>query len=1742
MKGKTSSTAARLALAGTCVAFLVVLLLGLPAVAGATILEASATAATTTTSTTDVLMAGMTLTPGAGDYLAVFSTSVKATSASNIFVSIYVNGVQQAHTERRVFQESSIAGFEQPLMTYAHIAVGAGQAVEIKWRTDVANTITANARTLNLFPVASADVSQATATADATLNSSTYTLLNSMTLTPGAGTYLAVFSTSAQGVSGAVINASLFVGGTQVAHTERSQTQEPSIPQTSYVHAIIAKVVPTAGQAVEVRWNNTGTAGIITAHQRTLTLYKVNATDIFEATATADTTSTATTDALLASMTLTPGAENYLAFFSSSFFYGTISVSPVTFHSLYVNGVKVAQTERQPIHESSIDSTNIPVATNGVVSPGAGQAVEVRWRSSTADTRTAHERTFLLLKQATTTIGNGTDPASTTIAPSGPATMADAFTFATSFSTDSVTAVTVALAAGTSGGLSLVEITNDAGSTVYGSVANPADTQLITLATPISVTTTATQYKIRITPKTHASMPAPSGSSYAVTASISAWTGTNTQAGTDSAGTTVTIDNLSPANVTGAGATAGDAQVTVSWTNPGDVDFSNVVVLRNTATITDVPVEGSSPAVNATIGTSIVRYISNGTSFIDTGLTNGTPYFYRVFTKDSSGNYSATGVEVSATPVPAGAIAPRAGAQAGTTTTTLTINKPTGTVQNDVMIASIGFRLNSPGQNSTDIGITPPLGWTPVSGFGGVVFTNGRIDNPTATGNGLAVYYKVAGASEPASHTWTFFDNGPTWTTVGFQSAAGGIVSFSGVDTTTPIDRQEGRYTAALDQRTPSITTTVANTMLVASHTYATATTGPWTQNSGMTPTGVDIVASNQSTLMSYVLQAAAGATGQKQATPTPDDDQGNAHILALRPAPQCAAVADASYAAVSATSTAATVYWSSANPVLILRKSGGSVTDTPAGGTTYSAGNSIGSSTVVYSGSVAATSVLDTVAGRTTTDRYKVFAKTASPCYAPGLQVDASVPSGTAWSYAMASLSGNSMLKPGIVGNGTIYPSSMSSRIISLSTADGTRSWDPISSTGAIQGWLTWLPVGSASLKAVQTGTGSIGAGALSAVLPISPALTDTTKTILVFQAVPGNSATVIDSAVRCALTSTTTITCDREGTIGAVPIRWYTVEFSGNVKVQHLTGTDCDAVDGTSEISIPTPVQSMSRTFLLYSQKAQGGGHGSDDFRTVRLLNTSQVEIRELPAGCIAGYAYALQVVEHPGVSVTRGLVGSMAAGTSSVSVSSLSAVVPTKTMLLYSWRGDRYLAAMCSVMVRGEMNSATSLLFTRGDGAGAACDGLAIDDIAWERIEFTDGAVVQQVQAAMAAGVATADVSIASVDTTRTVAFSAGQYTGGQAAGEGSFSTDDIVGTMLGLHELTSSTNLRVTRGDTSGSARWTSYVVQFPLSGGAPLVFGGDQSGRVYSVDTTIGATNWGGTALTGADAFQAGVSAQVRAWSNAAFQAAYTDDVIFAATWNAIATSNKVFALGASNGAVLWTFQDAGNGVDYIAGQPWVDYARNRIYVASRAGSGGGQPSLWVIKTVDGEGVLKGQAMACPACTVANRHFETSPTLSYDGNTLYIGATDGTLYAINAGALTLKWTLDLGGAPAKISTAGFVWEDYTTAGRLYFVTADGNVRCVQDNGGSGSACTGWSVTTVAGAATPLLLNKLFVGANDGTVRQINLTNGTQDKQFPAAGSLDGTPLGAISTETGNEIFVGTNGGKIFKINLTSGALP
>jgi hypothetical protein len=212
-----------------------------------------------------------------------------------------------------------------------------------------------------------------------------------------------------------------------------------------------------------------------------------------------------------------------------------------------------------------------------------------------------------------------------------------------------------------------------------------------------------------------------------------------------------------------------------------------------------------------------------------------------------------------------GAIAFRSASSgsAGSGVLTLSIGKPAGTVQGDVMVASIAVRP----ETAT---ITPPSGWTLVR----------RLDNASSVANSLAVYYKVAGASEPSSYSWSLSTS---------TGSAGGIAAFSGVDTSNPIDIENGQNTpSGLSHATPSISTTVADAMLVASFGFSSSAT--WTPPTGMTeaydaasatvPNGA-----GEAVTAAYATQASAGATGTKTATASNDADVGNAHLLALRPA-----------------------------------------------------------------------------------------------------------------------------------------------------------------------------------------------------------------------------------------------------------------------------------------------------------------------------------------------------------------------------------------------------------------------------------------------------------------------------------------------------------------------------------------------------------------------------------------------------------------------------------------------------------------------------------------------------------------------------------------------------------------------------------------------------------------------------------------------------------------------------------------
>jgi hypothetical protein len=93
-----------------------------------------------------------------------------------------------------------------------------------------------------------------------------------------------------------------------------------------------------------------------------------------------------------------------------------------------------------------------------------------------------------------TTLGTGTDTASTTLSPGGTATTSDTFTLVTSYGSDSISDVTVTFADSTATSTSLVEITNNAGTTVYGSSTNPTSDTVTITTTGLTATSSITQY------------------------------------------------------------------------------------------------------------------------------------------------------------------------------------------------------------------------------------------------------------------------------------------------------------------------------------------------------------------------------------------------------------------------------------------------------------------------------------------------------------------------------------------------------------------------------------------------------------------------------------------------------------------------------------------------------------------------------------------------------------------------------------------------------------------------------------------------------------------------------------------------------------------------------------------------------------------------------------------------------------------------------------------------------------------------------------------------------------------------------------------------------------------------------------------------------------------------------------------------------------------------------------------------
>jgi hypothetical protein len=114
---------------------------------------ATATADTTTTSATDVLVNAMTLTPPAGTYTVSFTGSTDH-SANNGDgqMSIYAGGVQEASSERGFARGAGQGNVTGSFACTAIVTVDGVSAIEGQWRTSGA-TFTMHQRTLQIVEV-----------------------------------------------------------------------------------------------------------------------------------------------------------------------------------------------------------------------------------------------------------------------------------------------------------------------------------------------------------------------------------------------------------------------------------------------------------------------------------------------------------------------------------------------------------------------------------------------------------------------------------------------------------------------------------------------------------------------------------------------------------------------------------------------------------------------------------------------------------------------------------------------------------------------------------------------------------------------------------------------------------------------------------------------------------------------------------------------------------------------------------------------------------------------------------------------------------------------------------------------------------------------------------------------------------------------------------------------------------------------------------------------------------------------------------------------------------------------------------------------------------------------------------------------------------------------------------------------------------------------------------------------------
>ncbi len=237
------------------------------------------------------------------------------------------------------------------------------------------------------------------------------------------------------------------------------------------------------------------------------------------------------------------------------------------------------------------------------------------------------------------------------------------------------------------------------------------------------------------------------------------------------------------------------------------------------------------------------------------------------------------------------------------------------------------------------------------------------------------------------------------------------------------------------------------------------------------------------------------------------------------------------------------------------------------------------------------------------------------------------------------------------------------------------------------------------------------------------------------------------------------------------------------------------------------------------------------------------------------------------------------------------------------------------------------------------------------------------------------------------------------------------------------------------------------------------------------------------------------------------------DIVFAATHHGCGstTTNMVYAFNAADItlAPIWVFNEYGDySADYFT-NILLDTDRNTIFCTSNLDAGKYQNTIWSLNTLTGNLKWAKNSNSIHSMPVLGK-------LSEGGiNHLYLMDMIGNFHAINPDIGTEYWNLLLNPAPGTYVNLPLTIGKGNFAKEILVTDISGILYAVYDNGDV-SGVVLWSIIeggNVKIKTSPAIMGdteKCFVGLDNGTIHQINITTGSDQGYIgtilPAPGSV------------------------------------